>query len=49
MPEEKQVEEVQPQVQEVVVNNELINNKLNILAGMIVEIQTDLKELKKKL
>lgn len=49
MEEEKQKEQPEPQFQEVVINNELINNKLNILAGMIAEVQTDLKELKKKL
>lgn len=52
MPEETKpaaAEEVQPQIQEVVINDELINNKLNILAGMIAELQTDVKDLKKKL
>ena len=49
MPEEKETETVEPQIQEVVINNELINNKLNILAGMVAGMQTDLKELRKKL
>jgi len=48
MPEEKKQEE-QPQVQEVVINNELINNKMNMLAGMVAALDEKVEKLIKKL
>jgi len=49
MPEEKK-SEPEPRVQEVVINNELINNKLNALFGMIQEeVVVRLEKLEKKL
>jgi len=40
----------QPQIQEVVINNELINNKLNALFGLIQEeVVSRLEKLEKKL
>jgi len=47
MPEK--TKETEPQVQEVVINDELINNKLNMLAGMIVALDEKLDKLIKKL
>ena len=37
------------QIQEVVINDELINNKLNMLAGMVVALDEKLDKLIKKL
>ena len=50
MPEKKEeVSEEQPQVQEVVINDELINNKLNGVAGMIMTLDEKIEKLIKKL
>ena len=50
MPEKKQEEVTEPQIQEVVINNELINRKLNALFGLIQEeVVERLKNLEKKL
>ena len=45
---EKKTEE-QPQIQEVVINNELINYKLNSLAEMVAQLDLKVTELTKKL
>jgi len=48
MPEEKKSE--QPQIQEVIINNELINNKLNAIFAIIQEeVVVRLTKLEKKL
>ena len=48
MPEEK--EQPRAQIQEVVINNELINNKLNAIYALVQEEVVDvLKKIEKKL
>ena len=49
MVETKTKEEEQPQIQEVVINDELINNKLNGIAGMILSLDEKVERLIKKL
>jgi len=46
---EAKTKEPEPQIQEVVINNELINNKLNILFGMFQEMNDRFDKLEKKL
>lgn len=42
-------EESQPQIQEVIINNELINHKLNMLAEMVNTLDLKVEALTKKL
>jgi len=47
---EAKTKEPEQQIQEVVINNELINNKLNALFGLIQEeVVSRLEKLEKKL